>query len=223
MILALALLMFHPQALPQSASQSDPSSVTAEATAPAPVSVTPPASPASASNLPFEDNGTTASVSYVPGQISPVPLANVSSTSSTSGADPAEPSAPASYTRAPNMTSLMVSVAELRTEAWRKRKIWYGLALAGHSAAGFDAWTTNHEMGMGQARELDPLMKPFAGNPSIYFATQVGPAILDYVGKRMMYSRHSWVRNVWWLPQALGTAGSLFSGVHNLTLHGAAN
>lgn len=116
------------------------------------------------------------------------------------------------------MTSLMVSVEQLRSEAWRKRKIWYCLAIAGHSAAGFDAWSTNHELAGGQVQELDPLMKPFAGNPSIYIATQVGPTILDFIGKRMMYSKHTWVRDTWWLPQALGTAGSLFSGAHNLTL-----
>jgi len=218
MILALAVLLFQPQALPQPAPIPEPRSVSADATTTAPPpSVAPPARPAS------DDAGATGTVSYLPGQLTPVPVGTISSTPSTSGADPAEPPAPASLTRAPNMTTMMVSVAQLRAEAWRKRKIWYGLALAGHSAAGFDAWTTNHEIATGRARELDPLMKPFAGNASIYVATQVGPAILDYVGKRMMYNRHAWVRHVWWLPQALGTAGSLFSGAHNLTLHAATN
>jgi hypothetical protein len=165
----------------------------------------------------------TATVSYEPGQLTPVPLSAISTPSTSGGASAVEPPAPAAFTREPNMTSMMVSVAQLRIEAWHKRKIWYCLAIAGHSAAGFDAWTTNHEIATGQGREMDPLMKPFAGNASIYIATQVGPAILDYVGKRMMYSRHAWMRDVWWLPQSLGTAGSLFSGGHNLTLHGAAN
>ena len=224
MFLTLALLIFQPQGLPLPAPQPTQSSVAAEATAPAASpSVTPP-SPATASNLPREDTGATQSVSYEPGQVSPTPVATISSSSSTSGgADPAQPSAPASFTRAPNMTALMVSVQQLRMDAWRKRKIWYGLALVNHSAAGFDAWTTNHQIADSQGRELDPLMKPFAGNPSIYVATQIGPTILDFVGKRMMYSRHSWIRNVWWVPQALGTAGSLFSGAHNLSLHAAAN
>lgn len=217
MILAVAVLLFHPQALPQPAPVPEQRSISADATITTPLpSVAPPARPAS------DEAGAATSVSYQPGQLTPLPVGAISSTPSTSGgADPAEPPAPASFTRAPNMTTMMISVAQLRTEAWRKRKIWYGLALAGHSAAGFDAWTTNHEIAAGHARELDPLMRPFAGNASIYIATQVGPAILDYVGKRMMYNRHAWVRHVWWLPQALGTAGSLFSGVHNLTLHAA--
>ncbi|HYB60561.1 MAG TPA: hypothetical protein VEH50_03690 [Methylomirabilota bacterium] len=218
MILALAVLLFQPQALPQSASVAESRSISAGATTAAPPPVTPPGRPAS------DDVGATTSVSYQPGRLTPVPVGTISSSAaSTTGADPAEPPAAGSYTRAPNMTTMMVSVAGLRAEAWRKRKIWYGLALAGHSAAGFDAWTTNHEIATGRARELDPLMRPFAGNASIYIATQVGPTILDYVGKRMMYSRHAWVRQVWWLPQALGTAGSLFSGAHNLTLHAATN
>jgi len=225
MILTIALLILQPQGLPLPAPQPKQSSVTAEATAPvALASVAPTASPAPAANLLKEDNEASQSVSYEPGQVSPTPVAAITSSSSTSGgADPAQPSAPASFTRAPNMTALMVSVQQLRVDAWRKRKIWYGLALASHSAAGFDAWSTNHQIAASQGRELDPLMKPFAGNPSIYIATQVGPTILDFVGKHMMYSRHSWVRNVWWLPQALGTAGSLFSGAHNLSLHAAAN
>ncbi len=218
MILAFAVLLFHPQALPQPTPIPEPRSVSADATTTAPPpSVAPPARPAS------DDAGASTSVFYQPGQLMPVPVGTISSTSSTSGADPAEPPAAGSYTRAPNMTTMMVSVAGLRAEAWRKRKIWYSLALAGHSAAAFDAWTTNHEIATGQARELDPLMRPFAGNASIYIASQVGPAILDYVGKRMMYNRHAWVRHVWWVPQALGTAGSLFCGAHNLTMHAPTN
>jgi hypothetical protein len=35
----------------------------------------------------------------------------------------------------------------------------------------------------------------------------------------MMVSEHPLLRRVWWLPQSLGTAASLASGAHNLTLH----
>jgi len=216
MVLALAVLLFHPQALPQSASQLESRSITtAAATAEA---AQPPSSPA---RTPSDDVGSSTSVSYQPGHVTPVPVTSLSSASDS--AAPADPPALASYTREPNMTAMMISVVQLRAEAWRKRKIWYGLALANHSAAGFDAWTTNHEVAAGQGRELNPLMKPFAGNPSIYVATQVGPAILDFVGRRMMYSHHAWIRNAWWLPQALGTAGSLACGSHNLTVQAATN
>ena len=63
------------------------------------------------------------------------------------------------------------------------------------------------------------MLKPFAGNNSIYAAVQVAPTLLDYVGRRMMTSRHAVLRHTWWLPQVLGTAASLAGGVHNLGVH----
>ena len=63
------------------------------------------------------------------------------------------------------------------------------------------------------------MLKPFADNRSIYAATQVGPALLDLLGRRMMTSRSSLLRRTWWLPQVLGTAASLAGGVHNLGVH----
>jgi hypothetical protein len=94
--------------------------------------------------------------------------------------------------------------------------MWYSLSIAGHSAAGFDAWSTRRAVSSGRGHEANPLFKPFAGNGSIYAATQVGPTVFDYLGKRMMQSRRSWVRRMWWVPQLAGTAASLWSGAHNL-------
>jgi hypothetical protein len=68
----------------------------------------------------------------------------------------------------------------------------------------------------GQGQEQNLLLRPFAGNASLYAAIQVGPALLDYVGRRMMKSQQGWARHAWWLPQALGTAISIASGVHNM-------
>jgi len=85
-------------------------------------------------------------------------------------------------------------------ETPRQRKVWYGLALAGHSGAAFDAWTTH----------------PFANSNAIYAATQVSPAVIDYLGKRMMVSQHGWVRKIWWLPQTAGASISFVCGAHNL-------
>jgi hypothetical protein len=62
-------------------------------------------------------------------------------------------------------------------------------------------------------------LRPFAENASLYAAIQVGPLVLDYVGKRMMTSQHGWLRHTWWIPQALSTAISLGSGAHNLGAH----
>jgi hypothetical protein len=114
---------------------------------------------------------------------------------------------------------MTVSVAQLAEENRRNQRIWRGLAVASHSAATFDAWSTRHAITTAGAREMDPLLKPFAGNASLYLAIQVGPAVMDYVGKKMMYSRHTWVRRMWWVPQSASFAGSLFCGVHNANVH----
>jgi hypothetical protein len=111
---------------------------------------------------------------------------------------------------------MTVSVGELLAEARRNRRIWIGLGIAAHSAAAFDAWSTRRAITTAGAQELNPLLKPFAGNASLYAAVQVGPALMDYVGKKMMYSRHSWMRRMWWVPQSASFASSLFCGVHNL-------
>jgi len=116
-----------------------------------------------------------------------------------------------------------VSVTELMTEGRRHEREWLSLGLAAHSAATFDAWTTRHAVTTAGAQEQDPLLKPFAGNPSIYAAIQVGPALMDYLGKKMMYSRHGWVRRMWWAPQSASIVSSFFCGAHNLGVHPAGN
>jgi hypothetical protein len=100
-------------------------------------------------------------------------------------------------------------------ETTRQRKIWYGLVAAGHSAAGFDAYTTRRAISGGYGVESNPIMRPFAQSNAIYFATQVTPAVMDYVGHRMMTSNHSWMRRMWWVPQLAGTSLSLGAGIHN--------
>jgi hypothetical protein len=96
------------------------------------------------------------------------------------------------------------------------QKQWLALAIAGHGAATFDAWSTRRAITQNGARELNPMLKPFAGNRSIYAATQVGPTLLDIVGRKMMTSRHPLLQHTWWLPQVLGTAASLLGGIHNV-------
>jgi hypothetical protein len=97
------------------------------------------------------------------------------------------------------------------------KRAWLLLALAQHGAAGFDAYTTRRAVDEGHP-ELDPLIRPFAHSPAIYPAIQVGPALLDFLGYRMMTSRRRWARRIWWLPQAVATAGFIWAGAHNLSL-----
>jgi hypothetical protein len=138
------------------------------------------------------------------------------------------PEAPAPAVEAPVATALFlarpskpmtVSVAALVTENRRNQRIWRGLAIASSGAATFDAWSTRHAITTQGAQELNPMLKPFAGNASLYAAIQVGPVLMDYVGKKMMYSRHSWVRHMWWAPQTASFVSSLFCGAHNLSYH----
>ena len=98
------------------------------------------------------------------------------------------------------------------------RRLWFTLSIAQHGAATFDAWSTRRVISSGQGLERNPLLRPFAGNASLYGAIQVGPVLLDYLAHRMMKSQHGWARHAWWLPQALGTAASIASAVHNVRL-----
>lgn len=104
----------------------------------------------------------------------------------------------------------------LRTGRERAPKLWYALIASGHGAATFDAWSTRHVIQSGRGHEVNPLLKPFAGSSALYGAVQVGPTLLDYLARRMVGSQKRWVRRLWWVPQVAGTAGSLWSGAHNL-------
>jgi hypothetical protein len=100
-------------------------------------------------------------------------------------------------------------------ESPRQRKIWYSLMAAGHGAAAFDAWSTRRAISSGYGTEGDPLLRPFAHSGAMYAATQVSPAIMDFIGRRMMTSNHGLMRRFWWVPQAAGAGFSFGAGVHN--------
>lgn len=113
---------------------------------------------------------------------------------------------------------MTVSVGELLAENRHNERMWRGLAIASHSAATFDAWSTRRAITTAGAQELNPMLRPFAGNASLYAAIQVGPTLMDYAGKKMMYSKHTWVRRMWWVPQSASFVSSLFCGAHNLSV-----
>ncbi|HTQ61775.1 MAG TPA: hypothetical protein VMI32_16250 [Candidatus Solibacter sp.] len=98
----------------------------------------------------------------------------------------------------------------------RQKKIWLALTVASSGAAAFDAWSTRRAISGGYGTESNPLLRPFAHSNAIYVATQVSPLVLDFVGRKMMTSRHSWMRKMWWLPQSAGAGMSLSAGVHNV-------
>jgi hypothetical protein len=97
-----------------------------------------------------------------------------------------------------------------------QRIAWYALAVTGHGAAAFDAYSTRLALSGGYGTEGNPFLRPFANSNALYAATQVSPVIMDLLGKRMMVSEHRWVRRMWWLPQAAGSGLSIGAGVHNM-------
>jgi hypothetical protein len=103
-------------------------------------------------------------------------------------------------------------------ESPRQRKIWYGLIATSHGAAAFDAWSTRRALSTDTGVEEDPLLRPFAHSNALYAATQVSPAVMDYIGHRMMTSNHPLLRRFWWIPQTAGASFSLGAGIHNYRL-----
>jgi hypothetical protein len=97
------------------------------------------------------------------------------------------------------------------------QRLWWTLSIAQHSAATFDAWSTNRSIASGN-HESNPLLKPFAGSAAIYGVIQAGPTAFDFLGRRMQHSQNRLVRRMWWLPQVAGTGASLFAGAHNLSI-----
>jgi hypothetical protein len=112
-----------------------------------------------------------------------------------------------------------VKAAYTRPRETRGRRVaWYTLAVTGHGAAAFDAYSTRRALSGGYGTEGNPLLRPFAHSSALYAATQVSPAVMDLLGKRMMVSENRWVRRMWWLPQAAGSGFSIGAGVHNMSV-----
>jgi hypothetical protein len=150
---------------------------------------------------------------------------------STDGAEPAT-SASASESRTLETSSqgpglsahgasagpLSLSLLQDRSERLRHRD-WLALSITQHGAATFDAWSTRRVISTGQGRELNPILRRFARNGSLYAVVQVSPLLFDYVGRRMMTSHRDWARRTWWIPQVVSTIVLLASGAHNLSVH----
>jgi hypothetical protein len=109
--------------------------------------------------------------------------------------------------------------ATREAESVPSRREWLALMILEHGAAAFDAYSTRGAISRG-AKEEDPMMRPFAHSPAIYAAIQVGPALLDVLARHMQRSQNNFVRRTWLVPQSVSTGGSIFSGVHNLSVVG---
>ena len=160
-----------------------------------------------------------ASVAFAPGRVVAEPVAPVSSAPATPAAAPASPvaiePAPVVPAYGPVYGPPIRAVSDQR-----QHREWLALSIAAHSAAGFDAWSTRRVISsVPEAQELNPFLRPFAGNASMYAVVQVAPTILDFLSHRMMNSQHEWARHTWWLPQAISAVISVSSGVHNVGVY----
>jgi len=204
MILAIAVLMIHPQLATTVPLPADKAAIDASTEI-----------IASTSTLDAENSLPTVTASL---NVANQPVAE-SNAALPDAPLPVTVTAPAPIAFLKSGKPLKVSVDELRAENRSKQFMWRGLIIASSGAATFDAWSTRRAISNYGAQELNPMLKPFAGNGSIYAAIQVGPALMDFVGKKMMYSRHPWVRNMWWVPQSASFVSSIFCGAHNLAYH----
>ena len=161
------------------------------------------------------------SMSFAPGRLVAEPITPLNSAVSAAVAANADPS-PAALEPTPLISSYRPVYGppiKAVSDRWQKRE-WLALSIAAHGGAGFDAWTTRKVLSnVPGAQEMNPLLRPFAGNASMYAAVQVAPTILDYVSRRMMNSRYDVLRHTWWLPQAVSAVVSVASGVHNIGVY----
>lgn len=139
---------------------------------------------------------------------------------------PGEASVPesSSLTLAPAPSpAAMISAAEKADEQrrWleRQKHVWLALSIAQSTAAAFDGYSTRLVVGSGRGVEMNPMLRPFAGNASLYAAIEVTPLAIDYVSRRMLMSRHAVLRRSWWIPQVVGTGVSLVSGARNMAVY----
>jgi hypothetical protein len=132
--------------------------------------------------------------------------------------DFAASSSAATLSSEPILSAPIKPAATESFETPRQRKIWYGLIVVSHSAAAFDAWTTRRAVSSGHGVEANPLERPFANSGAIYATTQICPVLMDYLGHKMMRSRNTLMRRMWWLPQTAGAGISFGAGMHNYTM-----
>jgi hypothetical protein len=118
----------------------------------------------------------------------------------------------------PFSSAPLKSATERPAPTARQQKLWYTFTAVGHSAAAFDAYSTRRAVSGNFGTESNPLFRPFAHSNAIYAATQVSPAFMDYVGRRMMTSSHPTLRRFWWVPQVAGAGFSFSAGIHNYSL-----
>ena len=221
MLLAIAALLIQfpvsaPQKIQASTTVAEPAPVAkaaAASAAPSEAEISGPSGQKAPAGEILSADASLAPVALAPARLVAEPVAPVSPALAAPAASPASPVA---FQPVPIVA---VYPAPVKVDH-RPEREWLALSIAGHSAAGFDAWSTRRVLTtVDGAQEMNPFLRPFAGNASMYVAVQVTPTIIDYVSHRMMNSSHAWMRHTWWVPQVVGAVVSVSSGVHNLGLY----
>jgi hypothetical protein len=146
------------------------------------------------------------------------PVAKTSDGTNSDNAAVISPAISGSAAVQPFSNSPVRSAGRSSLETPRERNIWYALLAVSHGAAVFDAYSTRRAISGNYGVEGNPLLRPFSHCNVIYAATQVSPAIMDYVGHRMLKSHNTLLRRFWWLPQTAGASFSVGAGIHNYRL-----
>jgi hypothetical protein len=131
--------------------------------------------------------------------------------SSSAAVEPAAPVAPA-------VGAPVKSAIARDYDDSHQKKEWYALMAVSSGAAVFDAWSTRRAISGGYGTEANPLLRPFSHSNAMYAATQVSPLVLDLIGRKMMTSKRSLFRKLWWVPQMAGTDMSVSAGIHNVSI-----
>jgi len=118
----------------------------------------------------------------------------------------------------PGSNPFLKAGGDVPLETPRERGIWYGLMAASHGAAVFDAYSTRRAISGNHGVEENPMLRPFSHSNAMYAATQLSPAIMDYIGHRMVKSHNMLIHRLWWVPQTAGGSVSLAAGIHNYRL-----
>ena len=231
MLLAVAALILHVHAIPQNVTQvatnsAESSEIMAptEAAKPARAAETTSYVANSAQPLNLDPYSwreeprprPVSTIAYTPGRLVPEPVAPPSHLIE----EPAE--APAVIPATPAATpvqSVADQAAQQARADHRRRQVWLVLSAVQFDTAEFDAAMTRRVISSGVGQELNPLLRPFAGNASLYFVAQVMPTLLDYAGHRLMTNQRGWARRTWWIPQTVGAIATFAGGVHNIGVH----
>lgn len=111
-------------------------------------------------------------------------------------------------------TTLLLAILMLCPPLFAQTKKQKALDLAVMASSEFDAGTTYTAMHSCSCREGDPMMRPFAGNPSVFAVSAFSAWMIDRGAKKLRVHHRKWAV----VLQVGATAAHVVAGAHNLEL-----